>query len=109
MVAQAAQAKKKPDFDPKKFLATIGEGRKVELFVKKQTILAQGDVADAVFYIQEGKVRLTVVSALGKEATLGILSEGDFFGEGCLAGQPLRLASAAAMTDCALLRLKRRR
>jgi CRP-like cAMP-binding protein len=57
--------KKKPDFDPKKFLATIGEGRQVVLFVKKQTILAQGDVADAVFYIQEGKVRLTVVTFYG--------------------------------------------
>jgi CRP-like cAMP-binding protein len=108
LVARAAQAKKKPDFDPKKFLATIGEGRKVELFVKKQTILAQGDVADAVFYIQEGKVRLTVVSDVGKEATLGILRDGDFFGEGCLAGQPLRMASAAAMTDCALLRIEKK-
>lgn len=108
-MARAEQAKKKtPDFDPKKFLATIGEGRKVELFVKKQTILAQGDVADAVFYIQEGKVRLTVVSDVGKEATLGILREGDFFGEGCLAGQPLRMASAAAMTDCTLLRIEKK-
>ena len=90
------------DFDPKKFLATIGEGRKVVAFPKKQTIFTQGDAADAVFYIQEGKVRLTVVSKIGKEATLGILSEGDFFGEGCLAGQPLRMGSATAMTDCEL-------
>jgi CRP/FNR family transcriptional regulator, cyclic AMP receptor protein len=109
LVTRAAQAKKKPpDFDPEKFLATIGQGRKVELFVKKQAILAQGDVADAVFYIQEGKVRLTVVSDAGREATLGILREGDFFGEGCLAGQPLRTASAAAMTDCTLLRIEKK-
>ena len=78
------------------------------LFLRKQTILAQGDAADAVFYIQEGKVRLTVVSDSGKEATIGILSEGDFFGEGCLAGQALRMASAAAMTDCSLLRIEKK-
>jgi CRP/FNR family transcriptional regulator, cyclic AMP receptor protein len=69
--------KKKRDFDPNTFLATIGEGRKFVLFPKKQTIFAQGDLADAVFYIQDGKVRLTVVSETGKEATLGILGEGD--------------------------------
>ena len=108
MVAATAPAKKKLDFDPKKFLATIGQGRTVVLFLKKQTILAQGDAADAVFYIQEGKVRLTVVSDRGKEATIGILSEGDFFGEGCLAGQTLRMASAAAMTDCNLLRIEKK-
>ena len=69
---------KKRDFDPGEFLATIGEGRKAVVFSKKQTIFAQGDAADAVFYIQEGKVRLTVVSEIGKEATLGILDEGSF-------------------------------
>ena len=74
------------DFDPKKFLATIGEGRKTVAFPKKETIFAQGHVADAVFYIKEGKVRLTVVSKIGKEATLGILSEGQFFGEGSACG-----------------------
>jgi len=98
-------AKRKPDFDPKNFLATIGVGRKVVAFPKKETIFAQGDAADSVFYIQEGKVRLTVVSKTGKEATLGILSEGEFFGEGGLAGQPLRMGSATAMTDCELLRI----
>src|SRR6202023_238313 len=98
-------AKKKRDFDPKKFLATIGEGRRVVAFPQKQTIFTQGDAADAVFYIQEGKVRLTVVSKTGKEATLGILSEGEFFGEGGLAGQPLRMGSATAMTDCDLLQI----
>src|SRR5580704_2187227 len=104
-MAPAEPAKKKGDFDPRKFLATIGEGRKVVAFPKKQTIFAQGDAADAVFYIQQGKVRLTVVSETGKEATLGVLSEGEFFGEGGLAGQPLRMGSAAAMTDCELLQI----
>jgi CRP/FNR family transcriptional regulator, cyclic AMP receptor protein len=102
-MAQTVPAKKKRGFDPKQFLATIGEGREVLAVPKKQTIFAQGDAADAVFYIQEGKVRLTVVSKLGKEATLGILNEGEFFGEGGLAGQPLRMGSATAMTDCELL------
>src|ERR1700674_5502653 len=98
----------KRDFDPAKFLATIGEGRKVVVFPKKQTIFTQGDAADAVFYIQKGKIRLTVVSKIGKEATLGILSEGEFFGEGGLGGQPLRMGSATAMTDCGLLRIDKK-
>jgi CRP/FNR family transcriptional regulator, cyclic AMP receptor protein len=101
-------AKNNRVFDPKEFLATIGEGRKVVSFPKKQTIFAQGDVADEVFYIQEGKVRLTVVSKVGKEATLGILSRGDFFGEGVLVGQHLRMGSASAMTDCELLRIEKK-
>ena len=79
-------AKKKRDFDPKKFLATIGEGRKIVPVAKKQTIYAQGAACDAVFYIQTGKVRLTVVAKNGKEATIGILNPGDFFGEGGLGG-----------------------
>ena len=108
MKAATAPARKNRDFDPREFLATIGEGRKVVLFPKKQTIFAQGDAADAVFYIQEGSVRLTVVSKTGKEATLGILNEGEFFGEGGLAGQPLRMGSATAMTDCELLRIDKK-
>lgn len=92
-------------FDPKKFLATIGEGRKVVAFPKKQSVFSQGDTADAVFYIQQGTVRLTVVSNDGKEATLGILSTGDFFGEGSLAGQAVRMGSATAITDCQILRV----
>jgi CRP/FNR family transcriptional regulator, cyclic AMP receptor protein len=98
-------AKKRRDFDPHVFLATIGEGRKSVLFQRKQVIFAQGDAADAVFYIQTGKVTLTVVSKTGKEATIGILGDGDFFGEGSLAGQALRMDSATAMTDCAVLRI----
>jgi CRP/FNR family transcriptional regulator, cyclic AMP receptor protein len=100
--------KKKRDFDPNTFLATIGEGRKVASFSKKQTIFTQGEAANTVFYIQEGKVRLTVLSDTGKEATLGILGKGEFFGEGGLAGQPLRMGSATAMTDCELLRIDKK-
>jgi len=100
--------KKQREFDPNTFLATIGEGRKIVPFEKKQTIFAQGDAADAVFYIQSGKVKLTVVSNNGKEATIGILSDGNFFGEGCLAGQPLRMTAAIAMTDCDLLRIEKK-
>ncbi len=101
-------AKNNRDFEPKKFLATIGEGRKTVAFPRKQTIFAQGDAADAVFYIKEGKVRLSVVSKVGKEATLGMLSDGQFFGEGSLAGQALRMGSATAMTDCELLRIDKK-
>jgi CRP/FNR family transcriptional regulator, cyclic AMP receptor protein len=100
--------KNKRAFDPKAFLATIGQGRTVVAFPKRQTIFKQGEAADTVFYIQEGKVRLTVVSERGKEATLGILSNGEFFGEGGLAGQRLRMGSAIAMTDCELLRIDKK-
>ena len=75
---------------------------------KKQTIFAQGDETDAVFYVQKGKVRLTVVSKTGKEATIGIVSEGNFFGEAALAGQVRRMGSAAAMTDCDLMRIDKK-
>jgi CRP/FNR family cyclic AMP-dependent transcriptional regulator len=95
-------------FDPKTFLSTINGGRKIVAFPKKQMIFAQGDSSDAVFYIKDGKVKLTVVSQLGKEATIGILSEGAFFGEGCLTGQPLRLCSATAMTDCSVMNIDKK-
>src|SRR6478609_2475504 len=101
-------AKKISKFDPKTFLSTINGGRKIEAFSRKQTIFAQGDSSDAVFYIKEGKVKLTVVSQIGKEATIGILNEGDFFGEGCLTGQPLRLCSATAMTDCSVMKISKK-
>ena len=104
MVPHAA-AKRLSKFDTKTFLSTIDGGRKIAAFPKKQTIFAQGDSSDAVFYIQKGKVKLTVVSEIGKEATIGILNEGDFFGEGCLTGQPLRMCSATAMTDCSVMRI----
>jgi len=101
-------AKKRRDFDPHSFLATIGEGRIALNVPKGQAIFAQGDTADAVFYVQEGRVRLTVVSKAGKEATIGILKEGDFFGEGSLAGQSLRMGYATAMTNCAVLRIDKK-
>ena len=101
-------SKKLSKFDPKTFLSTINGGRKIEAFPKKQTIFAQGDPSDAVFYIKAGKVKLTVVSQLGKEATIGILNEGDFFGEGCLTGQPLRLCSATAMSDCSVMKINKK-
>ena len=103
-----AATKKNREFDPNTFLATIGDGRRMVAVPKKQTVFAQGDDADAVFYIQKGKVRLTVVSKTGKEATIGIVSEGNFFGEGSLAGQVRRMGSAAAMTDCELLRIDKK-
>jgi CRP-like cAMP-binding protein len=101
------EARKKRNFDPHAFLATIGEGRKSLLFQRHQGIFTQGNTADAVFYIQTGKIKLTVVSKTGKEATIGILGEGDFFGEGSLAGQSLRMGSATAMTDCTILRIEK--
>jgi CRP/FNR family transcriptional regulator, cyclic AMP receptor protein len=107
-MAPATMATNNRNFDPKRFLATIGEGRKVVAVPRKKSIFTQGDAADAVFYIQEGKVQLTVVSTIGKEATLGILNEGDFFGEGGMAGQSLRMGSATAMTDCELLRIDKK-
>jgi CRP-like cAMP-binding protein len=100
--------KKKREFNPNSFLATIGAGRRNMAVAKKQTIFAQGDEADAVFYIQSGKVKLTVVSQAGREATIGMLNQGNFFGEGALAGQALRMGSAAAMTDCELLRIDKK-
>jgi CRP-like cAMP-binding protein len=104
----AIPARKNREFDPSTFLATIGEGRKSLTVPKKQGIFAQGDPADAVFYVQKGKVRLSVVSKTGKEATIGVLGGGNFFGEGSLAGQALRMGSAVAMTDCSLLRIDKK-
>src|ERR1700731_2163638 len=103
-----AASKRLIKFDTKTFLSTINGGRKIEAFAKKQTIFVQGDSSDAVFYIKEGRVRLTVVSEIGKEATMGILNGGDFFGEGCLTGQPLRLCSATAMTDCSVMKIDKK-
>src|SRR5450432_4914992 len=100
-----AASKKLIKFDTKKFLSTVNGGRKIAAFSKKQPIFVQGDSSDAVFYIKEGKVKLTVVSKVGKEATIGILNEGAFFGEACLTGQVLRLCSATAMTDCSVMKI----
>ncbi len=94
--------------DAEAFLARTGVGKTVVDLKKKDAAFSQGDAADAVFYIRKGKVQLTVVSKAGKEATLGILSEGEFFGEGSLAGQRLRMGSATAMADCELLRIDKK-
>ena len=99
---------KQLSFDPDTFLSTIDEGRKALRFAKKQSVFAQGDATDAVFYIQKGKIKLTVISSNGKEATIGILGEGDFFGEGCMAGQKLRMGSATAVTNCDILRIEKK-
>jgi CRP/FNR family cyclic AMP-dependent transcriptional regulator len=99
---------KKSSFDPDVFLSTIGEGRRSLHVGAKQVIFAQGDVTDAVFYIQTGAVRIAVLSSSGKEATIGILRAGNFFGEGCLAGQALRMGSANSLTDCDLLRIDKK-
>jgi CRP/FNR family cyclic AMP-dependent transcriptional regulator len=102
------RAKKRGEFDPKTFPSTIDGGRTIAAVRKDQKIFVQGDSSNAVFYIQKGKVRLTVVSNVGKEATIGILNEEDFLGEGCLTGQLLRLCSATAMTDCSLMRIDKK-
>jgi len=107
-VKQITPAKRKSDFSPRAFFSTIGRGRERVSFQKKQSIFSQGDPRDGLFFIQTGKVQLSVVSENGKEATLGILGEGDFFGEGGLAGQPLRMSSATALTDCVLLHIERK-
>ena len=99
--------KTKPSFDTKVFLARADTGRTVGTYQKNEKVFLQGDLADAIFYIQKGKVKLTVVSTHGKEAVVAILGAGDFFGEGCLAGQSQRVASAATMSECSIMRLKR--
>jgi CRP/FNR family cyclic AMP-dependent transcriptional regulator len=92
--------KKKVPFDPKVFLATVNGGRSISKYRTDQKVFAQGNSADAVFYIQKGKVKITVVSEQGKEAVVAVLGQDESCGEGCLTGQPLRLATATAMTEC---------
>jgi len=99
--------KAKPLFDPKSFLAKVGEGKTIAEYSKSQMVFSQGDPANAVFYIQKGKVKLTVVSNVGKEAVIALLGAGDFLGEGCLAGQPLRMATATAISSCSIVRLEK--
>jgi CRP/FNR family cyclic AMP-dependent transcriptional regulator len=97
----------KASFDPQKFLANVGEGKTISKYRKDQTVFSQGQVADAVFYIQQGKIKLTVVSEQGKEAVVAVLGPGHFFGEGCLNGHPLRLATTRAMDECVVTRLEK--
>ncbi len=98
---------RKPPFDPQKFLANVGEGKTILRFLKNQIVFSQGEVADAVFYIQQGNIKLIVVSEQGKEAVVAILGPGHFFGEGCLNGHPLRIATARAVDQCVVTRLEK--
>jgi CRP/FNR family cyclic AMP-dependent transcriptional regulator len=105
---RAALARKsRAAFNPKAFLAKVGEGRSIAGYGKGETVFSQGEPADAVFYIQKGKVKVTVVSEQGKEAVVAILGANEFLGEGCLAGQTQRIATAAAMVDSVVMRLER--
>jgi CRP/FNR family cyclic AMP-dependent transcriptional regulator len=96
---------KKVPFDPKVYLATIDGGRTLSNYQKDEVIFSQGELADSVFYIQKGKVKVTVLSEQGKEAVIAVLGPDEFCGEGCLAGQPRRMASASAMTECDIMQL----
>jgi CRP-like cAMP-binding protein len=99
--------KRRAPFDPKSFLGKVGKGRTVSKYRKDQVVFSQGDPADAVFYVQKGKVKVTVVSDRGKEAVVAILGADAFCGEGCLAGQPRRIATVTAMTECTIMRLQK--
>ena len=99
--------RKPPSFDPKAFLAKVNGGRTISEYRKGQIVYAQGKPADSVFYIQSGKVKKIVVSEQGKEAVVGLFGTGDFFGEGCLGGEVLRLATTAALTDCVIVRMSK--
>jgi CRP/FNR family cyclic AMP-dependent transcriptional regulator len=106
---KSAQPSGKPrKFDAHSFLTEVGQGRRIVSFPKKHTVFAQGASCDAIFYIQKGRVKLTVLSKRGKEATIGILNPGDFFGEGCLVGQAFRMLSATTMTECSLMRIEKK-
>jgi CRP/FNR family transcriptional regulator, cyclic AMP receptor protein len=94
-------------FEPKTFLARVKSGKTTREYRNKQVVFSQGDAADAVFYIQSGKVKLTVVSTRGKEAVIGVMERGSFFGEGCLAGQPLRMSTASAMQAATIVRVSK--
>jgi CRP/FNR family transcriptional regulator, cyclic AMP receptor protein len=97
-----------PAFDPELLLAKLGSAKTVHQYRDKQAVFSQGDPADAVFYVQKGRVKLTVVSKRGKEAVIAVLQQGDFFGEGCLAAQPLRISSAAALQNLTIMRLEKK-
>ena len=100
-------SKRVQSVDPQTFLASVGAGRSATRYKRGQPIFRQGDAADAVFYIQNGKVQVTVVSEQGKEGVIGMLSAGEFLGEGCLAGQPLHMASASASEESTIVRIEK--
>src|SRR5437588_7006504 len=97
--------KRRPSFDPKSFLAKVGEGRTIGKYRKDQIVFSQGDPANAVFYIQRGKAKVTVISEQGKEAVVAILGADEFFGEACLAGQAQRISTVSIITDSVIMRL----
>jgi CRP/FNR family cyclic AMP-dependent transcriptional regulator len=99
--------KRRPSFDPKAFLAKVGEGRSIGRYPKDEIAFSQGDPADSVFYIQKGKVKVTVVSEQGKEAVVAILGTDEFFGEACLAGQARRIATVVTMTESVIVRMEK--
>jgi CRP/FNR family cyclic AMP-dependent transcriptional regulator len=99
------KAKRIIGFEVEKFLTTVNGGRSLLTYRKKRKVYSQGDPADAVYYIREGKVKVCVISEQGKEAVVAIHGEGEFFGDGCLTGQPLRLSAVATMTECAIMRI----
>src|SRR5580692_10463904 len=101
------KSKPKAPFDVKAFLTKANGGKTVVSYRNNASIFVQGDPADAMFYIQKGKVKLTVVSKRGKETVIALLGEGDFFGEGCLAGQPLRMATAVTLSNCSIMKLEK--
>jgi CRP/FNR family transcriptional regulator, cyclic AMP receptor protein len=96
-----------PPFDPKVFLGKVGKGRTLVPYKKDQVVFSQGDAADSLYFVQKGKIKISVVSARGKEAVIAILGTGAFFGEGCLAGQQVRMATARAITECSVMRLEK--
>jgi CRP/FNR family cyclic AMP-dependent transcriptional regulator len=100
-------AKRKTPFDPKAFLSKVGDGRRIEKCRKSHVIFSQGDIAASICFVQQGKVKITVVSEQGKEAVVAILGANDFFGEGCLAGQRRRMATVTAMTDAVILHIEK--
>jgi len=106
-VRKQVLASRRPPFDPQVFLTNSGAGRTTATYEAGLTIFAQGDAADSVFYIQKGKVTLSVTSSRGKEAIVALLGQGEFFGEGCLAGQSLRVATARAMVSASITRLQK--
>jgi len=105
MERKAKQEIEKLPFDPRVFLSKINGGRSISHFQKDQIVYRQGEPADSVFYIQSGKVKQTILSEHGKEAVVAVPGTGDFFGEGCLTGQPLRLATVSAMTECVIMQI----
>ena len=102
-----AAIKQSAPFDPQQFLAKVGAGRSNLKFAANATVFAQGDRADSVLYVQQGKAKVTVTASSGKEAVVAILSPGDFFGESCMLGQPVRMAGATAITELLVMRIEK--